>query len=269
MVGIIKIRGREMRVAVWIGISVLINLLVGCAHRIDVKPNMADLVQVKTSDNKIDAVVGYYIPSNLLSLEVTTPGGGGDNVKYKPYQDMETGYKLVLSRIYKDVQKVQSNGSLDQTNQNVDYVFEPTVVTSSGSTGFFTWPPTNFSVDLTSNIRDRSGVIISSPRVVGVGVASTSERIKVHGIAGKRAMTDALTKFQNQLNEIKLPSKNNVFADTTNQQTQQTQQTQQETIPVLTSSVEKRLQDLDGLRKKRVINETEYKKMREKILNEF
>lgn len=247
-----------MKFIAWVSSVVCISFLVGCAHRIDVKPDVADISKAQSVTKKVDAVVGYYIPDNLLKLEVTTPGGGGDNVRYKPYADIESGYKLVLSQIYKDVQKVSANTSFDKTNQNFDYIFEPVIITSSGSTAFFTWPPTNFSIDLTSNIRDRSGTLVASPRVVGIGTASTSERIRTHGIAGKRAMADVLVKFQDQLQEINRSSDNN------NPTVTFTGSVRQEDKP--SSSIEKRLQDLESLKAKGLIDENEYRDVRQKIL---
>ena len=184
-----------------VGISAL--FLGGCAHPIKVGPDIAVIDQKISTNAAAPARIGYYIPPELLALEVTTPGGGGDNVRYYPYRDIEPGFERLLSKLFSDVVRLPAPPAYSgEIHQKLDYVFEPLISTSSGSTGFFTWPPTNFSVDLTSTIRDASGKMIASPRVLGVGTAGTSERIADHGIAGRRAMEDALVKMQVALREL-------------------------------------------------------------------
>jgi hypothetical protein len=46
--------------------------------------------------------------------------------------------------------------------------------------------------------------VIADPRVVGVGMAETSERLVDHGFAGRRAMEEALMKTHSALQQIKL-----------------------------------------------------------------
>ncbi len=85
--------------------------------------------------------------------------------------------------------------------EEIKYVVSPDIVTTSGSTSFLTWPPTNFTVDLTANVRDSSGKMVASPRVVGNGQAEFSEFKSDHGLAGRLAMQDALLKMQRALLE--------------------------------------------------------------------
>ncbi|OGB21699.1 MAG: hypothetical protein A3E23_05515 [Burkholderiales bacterium RIFCSPHIGHO2_12_FULL_65_48] len=68
-------------------------LLTGCAHPIDVTPNTSglDASAGAMAHPKISAKAAYYIASDLTKLEVTTPGGGGDNVRYYPYLN-RTGF---------------------------------------------------------------------------------------------------------------------------------------------------------------------------------
>lgn len=157
---------------------------------------------VQASSQKIGVTIGYYISQKNRQLEVTTPGGGGDNVRYYPYEALEIGYRDVLTSLYRNA--AIANADTPNPNDHFDYVIEPTVVTNSGSTGFFTWPPTNFSVDITNTIRDASGRIVASPRVVGIGTAETGERLKDHGFAGRRAMEDALIKTHAALQQVNL-----------------------------------------------------------------
>ena len=178
-------------------------ILAGCAHPITVTPNIAKLEQ-SAGSNRVPVSVGYYIPPELETLEVTTPGGGGDNVRYYPYRDIEPGFAKLLANVFSGVVKLTSAPVFSDTNpQRLDYIVQPQLVTSSGSTGFFTWPPTNFGVDLTSDFRDTAGKLVASPRVLGVGTAETGERLSDHGIAGRRAMEDALVKMQAAIQDQK------------------------------------------------------------------
>jgi len=178
-------------------------MLAGCAHSIKIAPDPAVLEKNPVAQNRIQARVGYYVPPELMALEVTTPGGGGDNVKYHPYRDMEQGYSQMLGNVFSSVVKMQAAPSLANTKSQVDYVVQPELMTSSGGSGLFTWPPTNFSVDLTSTFRDVSGNVVGRPRVLGIGAAETGERMLEHGIAGRRAMENALNKMKSAILEEK------------------------------------------------------------------
>jgi hypothetical protein len=169
----------------------------GCAHPIKVAPDAAKVERVSTTAPKLAANIGYYIPPEVSSVEVTTAGGGGDNIRYYPYTDIEPGFEKMLSNVFTGVVKLNSITDLPGiAHGGTQYIVQPVIVTSSGGSGLFTWPPTNFTVDLTCTVRDTSGALLATPRVVGTGSAETGERLRQHGIAGERAMEDALTKMQ-------------------------------------------------------------------------
>jgi Short C-terminal domain len=189
-----------------IGAAVLV-LTVGCAHPIKVAPDTTRLQRVSSTSSRIVANVGYYIPKEVSSVEITTQGGGGDNVRYFPYEDIEPGFEQILSNVFSGVVKLTSIADLPGiVRGGTNYIIQPVIITSSGGSGLFTWPPTNFTVDLTCNIRDTTGTLLASPRVVGTGSAETGERLHYHGIAGTRAMEDALVKMQAVLFETKFGS---------------------------------------------------------------
>lgn len=229
-------------------------LSVGCAHPIKVAPTVANLERASGDGKKIDASVGYYIPTNAENLEVTTPGGGGDNIRYYPYKDIEAGYTYALAGVFRRVIKVSTPTPRADGNDKLDYVIEPTIVTNSGGSGFFTWPPTNFSVDITNKIRNSSGQLVASPRVLGVGAAETGERLGEHGIAGRRAMEDALNKMRISLLESELGQKSTPAPVATSN-----------TPPP--SDVESRLARLAELKKKGLISPQEYEVKRKAILD--
>ncbi len=230
-------------------------LSAGCAHPISVAPDIAKLERISTAPPRITANVGYFIAPEVSSAEITTQGGGGDNVRYFPYRDIEAGYQKMLSNVFTGVVKLTSPTALENGSEHIDYVVLPTIVTSSGGSGFFTWPPTNFTVDLTCSIRDTVGTQIATTRVVGTGTADTSERIHDHGFAGERAMEDALMKMQVALFEIKLP---------TNAPTIRAIPPQSPPMP---SAAANRLVQLKDLKDRGLISEAEYEAKRKAILD--
>ena len=187
-------------------VILLTFIMVGCAHPINVEPDVARLSP--SSTNRIGFKVGYHVPPEVANLEVTTPGGGGDNVRYNPYAALSSGYRTMLSNVFETVVSVATLGQVQSSpGPTVDYVMIPMVVTNSGGSNFFTWPPENFTVDLTTSIRDKEGKVVATPRVVGVATATTSERLVDHGFSGRRAFEDALRKMEIALREWSAGSK--------------------------------------------------------------
>ncbi|WP_168204720.1 SHOCT domain-containing protein [Noviherbaspirillum sp. UKPF54] len=232
----------------------LVSLItVGCAHPISVAPTLTNIENGSETRKIIEVSVGYYISTSAENLEVTTPGGGGDNIRYYPYKDIEAAYKDTLGGVFRKVTKVSTPTLRPDGDDKLDYVIEPTIVTNSGGSGFFTWPPTNFSVDITNRIIDSTGQLVASPRVLGIGTAETGERLVDHGIAGRRAMEDALSKMRASLLESKLGQKSTAAPVSTS------------TTP-LASDVESRLARLAELKKKGLISPQEYEARRKVIL---
>lgn len=181
--------------------AVAAALLVGCAHPISINPDTSRLTVGQDPKQRIEAKAAYQVSDADLALEVTTPGGGGDAVRYFAYRDMDSGLEQMLETVFTHVSR---NNSALRAPAGTDYIIAPVIVTNSGSDGLFTWPPSNFTVDLTLTIRRPSGEIIASPRVVGHGHAADGERIFDHGIAGRRATEDALAKMREQLRGLNL-----------------------------------------------------------------
>lgn len=59
--------------------------LAGCAHPVSIRSDVA----YPKGQAANSASVGYYISDSNRSLEVTTPAGGGDKIRYFPYRDLE------------------------------------------------------------------------------------------------------------------------------------------------------------------------------------
>lgn len=239
-----------------IGAAVVV-LAAGCAHPIRVAPDIARLQRVSSMPPRVNANVAYYIPIEVSSIEITTQGGGGDNVRYFPYEEIEKGFEQILSNTFTNVVKLTSMADLPTVaHGGADYIIQPVLITSSGGSGMFTWPPTNFTVDMTCNIRDASGKLFANPRVVGIGSAETGERLRDHGLAGKRAMEDALLKMQAAMLETKFAS------DTIDSNTIKT------LLPTTAADAD-RLARLKELREKGLISQEEFEEKRKAIIDKL
>ncbi len=234
-------------------------LLTGCAHPIIIAPDEQKISSNVSSNNNREYAVGYYISPKDKALEVTTLGGGGDNIRYYPYRDIDKGYKAMLSNVFVSVTKLDSIDKSDvQLQDKIDLILTPKIITTSGSTGFFTWPPTNFSVDLTNTITSVDGKIISEPRAVGTGGASTNEKLSEHGIAGRRAIEDALLKSQVMLFNVELPQKNKL-----NKSTGSAKYARKNSSD---ASISDRLKSLKELKDLGLIDEDEFKIKKKEII---
>jgi hypothetical protein len=176
-------------------------ILVGCAHPIMMTPDVAKIERDAASP-PIRKDVAYFIADDLRSREVTTPGGGGDKVSYVPYRDIETGFYKMLTNVFGSVTKLKSPTDMEAIRKNnVAYVITPTVVTNSSSPSPFTWPPTQFYVELTCDITDANGNKVLSQKVMGEGRAEFDEFKSDFSLSAKRGSQDALLKMQRVLLE--------------------------------------------------------------------
>jgi hypothetical protein len=184
----------------FIPILVLITLCSGCAHQVDIAPNLAVLTDMSTSP-KIDKAVGYYIPEEKRALSVTTPAGGGDSVKYTPYADLEPGLNLVLSNVFTATYKVEDIN--DQTflqSKNIAWIFTPTITTASSSRNAFFWPPTDFKVTINCIATDDAQQQVWNHTVqADNNLMAVKEILKDYGLAGRSAGENSLILFQNDL----------------------------------------------------------------------
>lgn len=171
---------------------------IGCGHQINITPPLNTLDADGIS--KIEKNVGYYISPSDLSLEVTTPGGGGDKVKYFPYKESEPALNKILSNIFA---KVYPLTSIDDKqfllSNDISYVFIPKIESNSSSDSAFTWPPTNFTVSIDCKALDSSGSIMWQKTVKGEGNAEFAEFKHDFSLAAKRAEKDAFLMLQEEI----------------------------------------------------------------------
>ncbi len=184
----------------FIFILVLIVLCSGCAHQVDIAPNLTVLTNENASP-KIDKAVGYYISKESRALSVTTRAGGGDSVKYTPYADLEPGLNLVLSKVFTATYPVEDiNDQAFLQSKNIAWVFTPTITTTSSSRNAFFWPPTDFSVTINCIATDNNQQQVWNNTVQADGdLIAVKEILKDHGLAGRSAAENALIKLQSEL----------------------------------------------------------------------
>lgn len=176
----------------------LVVLITGCAHPININPELSSLRVNKTTQS--DNNVGYFISQEDLTTEVTTNGGGGDDVKYFPYKDTEAALKTILSSKFNKVYtlKSQQDDPLIK-DKNIKYIFTPKIKTESSSSSMLTWPPTDFSVELTCVAYDDSGQNIWKKTVSGQGHAEFSEFKTDFSLSAKRASEKAFALMRDEI----------------------------------------------------------------------
>ena len=186
----------------YIGLSLAIALMLGfsgCSHKISLTPPLNELREVKT-ENKVDANVAYYLSNESKNIEIITPGGGGDKVKYTPYKDIESALNTMLSRKFSRVYHLESMD--DKTmieNKNIQYVFTTTIYTNSSSSHFIIWPPTDFTMQLTCEAIDTNGKKVWNDTVLTNGYASSGELIDNFSLSAQRATQEAFSKMLQKL----------------------------------------------------------------------
>lgn len=175
-----------------------ISLLFGCAHPINIAPDLSGINRDQVKP--IDVNVGYFISSSDKDKEVTTPGGGGDKVKYFPYKELEPALYKVLSNVFSRAYAMPSPTDTAMIQEkNITFVFIPQIETDSSSDSAFTWPPTSFQVKLACKATDANGKVMWEKQVVGHGKATFGEFKADFSLAAKRASEQAIADFQREV----------------------------------------------------------------------
>jgi|GEM_PF-282100 len=177
----------------------LCMLLISCAHTISIKPTDMNI----SKKNSFNFKAAYIISSSELNQEIITSAGGGDKVRYKPYEALDSAINLALKQIFLDAIRIESISQLPNYSE-IGLVFDPTIIkTDSSSTSFMFWPPESFTIQLDCYVYDRQENKIQKLNSVGHGSSSRSDwfgQFDKFGIAGQRAMQDAVEKIFYQLN---------------------------------------------------------------------
>lgn len=175
-------------------------VLIGCAHPINMKP---DLDRVNAfSAKRINKQVGYHMSEANLALEVITPGGGGDKVRYFPYLDMEPGFYKALSEVFSNVSKIKNPKDAEEMRKSgIAILIVPEISTTSSSPSLFTWPPTQFTITLAGTITDATGQLVRKFSVTGEGKAEFDEFRGNFSLSATRASNDVFAKLMKELGE--------------------------------------------------------------------
>lgn len=179
------------KAASWLGLLLVVALASGCAHPITMNPDLASISGNKST--VIPKSVGYHIAESAKSIEVTTAGGGGDKVRYFPYRDIEPGFYKALSEAFGNVSRVQDPKDAGaMASSGIQLLITPEIKTISSSESLFTWPPTQFTVDLTCTVTSAQGQAVDVIRVSGFGQATFDEFKTNFSLAAVRATNNAL-----------------------------------------------------------------------------
>lgn len=177
--------------------AVLLAFLAACAHPIGIGPIETPLRNEAGLNPK---KVVYVMTDADRGKEVVTPGGGGDKVSYFPYRDLEKAIRDALRAVYADVFVVKSAADKEAIQGfGASYVFSPEITTTSHSPSPFTWPPTQFNIDLVCTVSDPHGKPVTQVRAQGAGAAEFSEFVKDFGLAGRRAATQVSEQLKQEV----------------------------------------------------------------------
>ena len=144
--------------------------------------------------------VAYVMTEADRYMQVTSEGGGGDKVSYFPYRDLEKAIRDALRAVYADVFAIKASSDSNAIQENdISFVFSPKIYTASDSESMFTWPPTQFYIDLSCKVTDPMGKIVSRIKVEGRGAAEYSEFKEDFGLAGRRAASDLSEKLKKEI----------------------------------------------------------------------
>lgn len=175
-----------------------VSLLGACAHPITMTADPAALKPA--AERRIPITVGYWITPDDRAREVTTPGGGGDKVRYFPYRDLESGLYQTLNGVFQDARRLDGPPTAERlAAAGIQAVLVPRLTTQSSSDSILTWPPTAFSIELECRILDARGTDVGAARVTGFGNATFSEFRSDFSLAAKRAATDVLNRLADTL----------------------------------------------------------------------
>ena len=190
----------KLKLLLCLSIAVIIT---GCAHPIQISPDLSSLRSSNSKASKANA--GYFISTADLSKQVTTPGGGGDDVSYFPYKDTELAIKTILQQKFKKVYSLKSATTDPLIKQkNIKFIFSPKIKTNSSSSSFLTWPPTDFSIELTCIAYSANGKNIWKKTVTGKGHAEFSEFKNEFALSAKRATNQAFKLMRDEILSAKI-----------------------------------------------------------------
>jgi len=180
-------------------IPAMASLFLGCAHPIVITPDVSKLE--RTEIQPIACNVAYVITDVDRETSVETPGGGGDKIRYFPYKEMEPALFKVLSNMFQRAYAMKSPSDAATVKANdIRFVFVPKIKTDSSSSSIFTWPPTDFTIEMACTAVGSDGKVLWEKTFSGKGHAEFSEFKTDLPLAAKRATLQLMQEFQKGLN---------------------------------------------------------------------
>jgi hypothetical protein len=175
--------------------------LSGCSHNIQLTPSLEELRQVE-NNGVSNKNVAYYISAENRVKQVTTPGGGGDKVTYKPYADSEAALNTILLKAFSKVYSINSiTDKQTISEKSISFIFVPKLITNSSSSSPFTWPPTEFTISLSCEALNKDGDVVWTKAINSKGNAEFSEFKSDHSLAARRATAEAFTALLDEINK--------------------------------------------------------------------
>lgn len=182
-----------------------LGLLTGCAHSISIHPELTDIAAPATA-KPIPKRVAFYMAESTRNTTVTTPGGGGDSVTYKPYEDLEVALiKMLKNTFASAIRLPEPPNYMDLRQRNIDYLVTALITTNSSSPKSTMWAPTEFTLTLQCKLVDVTSGAAVSKEVVGKGkfdhAAETTSSVPTPpgSQAARRAALVALVQMQQTL----------------------------------------------------------------------
>ena len=166
----------------------------------------------------------------------------------------------MLSNVFAKVSALKSDKDPAITQNELKYIIALDVSTNSSSSSMFTWPPTDFGVNLNCTIKDVAGKDITTLQALGTGKAEFDEFKSDFSLSAKRASQDALLKMQQAM--LNSPQLRAGFADVTHDPIQQ--QPAQSAI-----SHEEKLKELKRMHEAGLINNDIYLDRQKAILGDL
>ena len=167
------------------------TLLGGCAVPM---PHVLPIVIVPTqtparyAESLLNKNVAYVLSESDRSKEVWDYMSMLNHVGYFPNRDLEKGIRDALRAVYADVYVIRSTKDTNAIkSKNISYIFIPEISTNSSAS--FSGPtlPTKFNIEVSFNVTDADGELVSRIQAKGTGAAEVSEIGRDWGLAGQRA----------------------------------------------------------------------------------
>jgi hypothetical protein len=174
----------------------MVALLAACAHPINLETTQ---LPARDESQLVAKKVGYVITDADRGKEVTTPGGGGDKVRYYPYRDMEKALRAALRSVYSDVSALKAQNDPTVKDAGLSYIFTPQITTDSSSPSPFTWPPTKFHVQVSCTVTDPQGTTVAVVKADGDGAAEFSEFKSDFSLSARRAVSSVVENLAKEI----------------------------------------------------------------------